>query len=205
MVCLLLLDMNDNRHFTKKLYKPVVDLNVIKKCKLKDPEAQQIIYQTLAPKMFGICLRYMGQSDQAKDVMQDAFIHLFDKVNDFRGDGSFEGWARRIFVTMCLGAIRKRKSIRELTDGEEQLIRMPSQTPNVLSTIHQNDILTYIAKLPTTYRTILNLYSIEGYSHQEIAQELGITIENSRVQLLRAKNRLAQYLIQAGVLTEDEI
>lgn len=155
--------------------------------------------------MFGICLRYMGDRDQAKDVMQDAFIHLFDKVIDFRGEGSFEGWARRIFVTISLGAIRKRKSKNELSDGDDSLIKMPSQTPNVLATMQENDILSYIAKLPASYRTVLNLYSIEGYSHQEIADELGISIENSRIQLLRAKSKLAHYLIQAGILTKDEI
>lgn len=162
-------------------------------------DAQRQLYQTLSPKMFGICLRYASGRAEAEDYLHDGFIHLFRKIGDYRSEGSFEGWARRIFVTIALGNIRKKR--RQITILEEQNSeQIPGELPTVLSTMQSEEIVGYIAKLPPTYRTVLNLYSIEGYSHQEIADELGITPENSRIQLLRAKAKLAKYLQEAGIL-----
>lgn len=172
---------------------------VIERCKQGDRDAQRQIYQSLSDKMFGVCLRYADCRADAEDILHDGFIHLFKKIGDFRGDGSFEGWSRRIFITIALSRIRRKKNyIKE--EEIDSADKIPSQMPTVLATMESNEILKYIEKLPIRYRTILNLYSIEGYSHQEIATQLNISGESSRVGLLRAKAQLANLLTEAGIL-----
>lgn len=149
--------------------------------------------------MFGVCLRYASSRADAEDMLHDGFIHLFNKIGDYRGDGSFEGWSRRIFVTLSLSRLRRNKLLIK-EESIELADKIPAQTPTVLATMESNEILKYISKLPIRYRTILNLYSIEGYSHAEIADELNISVESSRVGLLRAKSMLAKSLTEAGIL-----
>lgn len=172
---------------------------VIERCKQGDPDAQRHIYQSLSDKMFGVCLRYAPCRADAEDILHDGFIHLFKKICDFRGDGSFEGWSRRIFITLALSRIRRSKNYQK-EDDIEKAEKIPSNVPTVLATMETNEILKYIEKLPIRYRTILNLYSIEGYSHQEIATQLDISPESSRVGLLRAKAQLTTLLTEAGIL-----
>lgn len=174
-------------------------IEAVNRCKLGDSEAQRHIYESISDKMFGVCLRYSSNRADAQDILHDGFIHLFKKIDTFRGEGSFEGWARRIFVTIALSRIRRQKTVIK-EDALEFAETIPSQLPTVLATMESNEILKHIAQLPTRYATILNLYSIEGYSHQEIAHELNISTENSRVGLLRAKAALAKSLTEAGIL-----
>lgn len=174
-------------------------IEAIQKCKLNDCEAQRHIYLSLSQKMFGVCLRYSQNRAEAEDILHDGFIQIFKKIGDFRGEGSFEGWARRVFISIALSRIRRQKLYQKET-SIEQAHEIPTDTASALSTMETNEILHHISQLPLRYRTILNLYSIEGYSHQEIAQELNISPESSRVTLLRAKATLAIRLTQAGIL-----
>lgn len=177
----------------------IIDPNIVIRCQQNESDAQREIYQILAPGMFGVCMRYASSRAEAEDYLHDGFIHLFKKIDMYRAEGSFEGWARRIFITTALSHIRKRKNLTQEIDSK-RLEQIPSQMPEVLESMQNDEIIGYISKLPPSHRSVLNLYSIEGYSHQEIADELGITPENSRVLLLRAKAKLARYLTQAGLL-----
>lgn len=143
--------------------------------------------------MFCVLLRFVPQRDIAEDLLHDGFIHLFEKIKDFRGDGSFEGWSRRIFITMALSHLRRGK--RWITTADDQcLASIPGSSVSAIEKMELEELTAKIAQLPHTQRTILNLYSIEGYSHDEIAAMLGITTQNSRTTLHRAKAQLSQII-----------
>ena len=159
---------------------------VLEACKKGDRTAQKTVYDSLAPKMFAVCLRYMGGREAAEDVLQEGFITLFSRLDSYAGEGSFEGWARKIFVNTALMSLRKRNALRGSEDLDSARdIRSDGVTQ--IQTIGYHELLKLIAALPDGYRTVFNLSVIEGYSHKEIAQALGITEATSRSQLQRAR------------------
>jgi len=136
--------------------------------------------------MFPVCIRYLGDRVLAEDILQDGFITLFSKLKDFKGDGSFEGWARRIFVTTALMSLRKKDALKmseELDTARGMKTEMASQTQN----LGYKELMELVMSLPPGFRTVFNMYSIEGYSHKEIAEMLGISETTSRTQLSRAR------------------
>ncbi len=158
-------------------------------CKKGDRHAQESLYRALAPKMMGICLRYAADRADAEDILQTGFIRMFQRLADFRMEGSFEGWVRRIMVNTAIEAYRK--NLRTLTaisldDVNEEL----SQTD--WNGLELQDLLKMIQELPNGYRMVFNLYAIEGYSHREIADELGISESGSKSQLSRARALLKE-------------
>lgn len=175
----------------------MIDRGLIERCQRRERAAQREVYQALSGTMFGVCLRYVSNRMQAEDLLHDGFITLFNKIEDYRFEGPFEGWARRIFVNLSLGYIRRQATFDESTDSTELDIGVAAE---VLSNMEARQIMDLIAQLPPGYRTILNLYSIEGYSHNEIAAELGISPETSRSQLSRAKAQLKNLLTQANLI-----
>lgn len=153
--------------------------------------AQQALYDRYSPKMFGICFRYMQDQMEAEEVMIGGFLKVFANLERFRQDGSFEGWIRRIMVNEALTALRKRKLswIEPLENARHQ----GSYSDSDLQ-FEAEELLQMIEKLPTGYRTVFNLYAIEGYSHKEIADLLDITESTSKSQLNRARNLLKEQL-----------
>lgn len=148
--------------------------------------AQKAIYDLLAPKMFAVCLRYMGDRMAAEDVLQDGFVTLFSKLDSFSGTGSFEGWARKIFVNTALMNLRKSDVLKETEDVDAARdLRAESVSP--IQDIGYRELLKMIASLPTGFRTVFNMYVVEGYSHKEISESLGISENTSRSQLQRAR------------------
>lgn len=147
------------------------------------------IYDSLSGKMYAVCLRYMGDRESAEDVLQDGFVTLFAKLDSYSGEGSFEGWARKIFVNTALMSLRKKDALRDSADMEE-LRNMASDSPSVLQKIDYKELLKMIAALPAGFRTVFNMYVMEGYTHKEIAEELGISETTSRSQLQRARTLL---------------
>lgn len=141
--------------------------------------------------MFSICIRYMGSRDVAEDVLQDGFVTLFNKLDSYSGEGSFEGWARKIFVNTALMSLRKNDVLRqsEELDSAQNII---SGSTTQLQDIGYKELMDMITSMPTGYRTVFNMYVIEGYSHKEIAQSLGISEATSRSQLLRARALLQE-------------
>jgi RNA polymerase sigma factor (sigma-70 family) len=166
---------------------------LVRACQKADPKAQKRVYEKYASKMLAICTRYLADEMEAEDVMIEGFMKVFDKINTFKLEGSFEGWIKRIMVNESLMAIRSKKK-EGFSVGYEQINY--EQEPQTLQTgLEAHEILAIIEKLPTGFRTVFNLYAIEGYSHADIAKELGISEGTSKSQLSRARVIL-QNLIQ---------
>lgn len=136
--------------------------------------------------MFPVCLRYVSDRSLAEDIMQEGFITLFTKLGSYKGDGSFEGWARRIFVTTALMALRKKDALK-MSDELDSVRGMKTDTYSQIQNLGYKELMKLIMSLPTGFRTVFNLYAVEGYSHKEIADMLGITETTSRTQLSRAR------------------
>ncbi len=162
-------------------------------CAKGDGTAQKRLYDKLAPKMFAVCLRYMGDRDSAEDILQDGFVTLFSKIDSYSGEGSFEGWARKIFVNTALMSLRKNDVLKQSEDIEVAW-GLSSPDASAVQNVSYQELLKLIAKLPTGFRTVFNMYVIEGYSHKEIGEALGISENTSRSQLMRARNMLQGWL-----------
>ena len=158
---------------------------LVKACQKGDPKAQRRVYEKYAPKMLGICFRYVHDDFEAEGIMIEGFVRVFDKIESFKLEGSFEGWIRRIMVNESLMYLRSNKKYQFETSYDQILYEPePEQFRTDLET---QDLLKLIEKLPVGYKTVFNLYAIEGYSHAEIAQQLGITESTSKSQLSRAR------------------
>ena len=136
--------------------------------------------------MFPICIRYAGDKESAQDILQDGFITLFTKLDDFKGDGSFEGWARKIFVTTALMHLRKKDALK-MSDELDLARGMKAETVSQTQNLGFKELMSLILTLPPGFRTVFNLYALEGYSHKEISEMLGISETTSRTQLSRAR------------------
>jgi len=161
----------------------------IEGAKSGDRRSQKAIYDILSGKMYAVCLRYMGDRDTAADILQDGFVTLFTKLDSYSGDGSFEGWARKIFVNTALMSLRKKDALKDSEDVDAAW-DITTDEPSAIQKIGYNDLLKIIAQLPPGFRTIFNMYVIEGYYHKEISEELGISETTSRSQLQRARTLL---------------
>ena len=168
---------------------------LVRECINKSTLAQKEMYEKLSSRMFPVCLRYMGERERAKDVMHDGFMTLFAKLGEFRGEGSFEGWARRIFVTTCLMSIRKNDVLKnsEQIDGVIPVADIKLD-PNETEKLDAQTLMKVIAEMPEGFRTVFNLYAIEGFSHKEIGKMLGMSEGGSRSQLSRARTWLQKRL-----------
>lgn len=166
---------------------------LVHKCMKEDRAAQKQMYEWLAPRMFAVCVRYVGDRESAKDVMHDGFITLFSKLSSYKGEGSFEGWARKVFITASLMHLRKKDVLKYAEDVQDYGNDM-AYDPSAADRLDAQTLLKLVAQMPAGFRTVFNMYAIEGYSHQEIAKELGISEGGSRSQLSRAKIWLKEKL-----------
>jgi len=163
-----------------------LDFKLIESCIKGDRAAQKVLYDRLAPRMFPVCIRYVGDREQAEDILQEGFITLFTRLDTYKGDGSFEGWARKIFVTTALMELRRKDALK-MSDDLEMARGMKTDTVTQLQSIGYKDLMKLITQLPPGFRTVFNMYAIEGYSHKEIGEILGISETTSRTQLSRAR------------------
>ncbi len=170
---------------------------LIKGCMRKDTQCQRMLYEKYAPKMMGVSLRYCNSKMEAEDVLQDAFIKIFEKIKTFQSKGSFEGWIRKIVVFTALKSNDKR--ITKFEPGNLDNVAEQSLDPKALSNMHTQNILEVLQELPDGYRTVFNLYAIEGYSHKEIGEMLDISDVTSRTQFSRAKQFLIKLLAKHGI------
>jgi RNA polymerase sigma factor (sigma-70 family) len=150
--------------------------------------AHKVVYERFAGKMLAVCTRYCANRDDAEEVMLDGFMRVFEKISQFREDGSFEGWIRRIMVTESLMFLRKNKQWRQEIPIEEVTVEPDYEWAD--TALNENELLRMVNQLPDGYRTIFNLYAIEGYAHAEIAEMLGISEGTSKSQLSRARTML---------------
>lgn len=158
-----------------------------------DKKAQELFYQHLAPKMYGVCLRFALDKDDAADILQDGFIRVFVHLKDFRGEGSIEGWVRRTIVNTAINYYNKR--IKQGIKIELDQVENMNQTKSlVIENMSSLELMKMINELPEGYRTVFNLNVIEGYTHKEIGQMLGISENTSKSQLSRARVNLQKRL-----------
>ncbi|MGB4770562.1 MAG: RNA polymerase sigma factor [Chitinophagaceae bacterium] len=150
-----------------------------------DRRMQELLYKTYSPKMYGVCLRYAGNPDDAQDILQEGFVKVFKNLTRFRGDGSFEGWIRRIFVNTAIEHYRRKVNMYPVTENQENSIEDKDWT--AFDRLALKDLLEIIQELSPGYRTVFNLYVVEGYTHKDIADILGISEGTSKSQLARAK------------------
>ena len=172
---------------------PMSDEQLISDCLAGKPSAQKALYERFSRKMMGVCMRYADSYEEAQDVLQDAFVKVFEKLGTYSGNGSFEGWVRRIFVNTSLDHYRKSKMERQMQDIDDVGYALASGE-DIISDITANDMLEILKKIPPGYRMVFNLYVIEGYSHKEIAEELNITENTSKSQFSRARTFLLNVL-----------
>jgi len=163
----------------------ISDADLIEGCRREDRKMQYELYQRFAPKMYGVCLRYAGNSEEAEDILQEGFIKVFRKIGSFRGEGSFEGWIRRIFVNTAIEHFRRKTYLQPITEKEENTVE--AQYLSVLDSLAERDIISLVQQLSPGYRTVFNMYVVEGYTHKQIAEMLGISEGTSKSQLSRAK------------------
>ncbi len=171
---------------------PTNEIELVQKCIQGDKKAQEQFYSRYSGVIWKICLRYSKDEDSAKDVFQDTMVRAFQKLTEFRFEGSFEGWLRRICVNQCLDAIRKDKSKwQDSIDENHEEIESEFKSDH---NIEAKQLLLLLQTLPVGYRTVFNLYVIEGYSHSEISNMMGISESTSKSQLFKARKVLQDKL-----------
>jgi len=188
-----------------------VPKKIIRQCKQYNKKAQAYIFEKYSYDLLGICLRYIKDRTKAEDVMQDAFITIFSKINQYKGTGSFEGWMKRITLNTALIQLRKNK--KEIVSDNFEYFEAENNKPEQVKDLNPSDmksviehakfqqceIIEIMNELPEGFRTVFNLYVIEGMMHKEIAEELGISIGTSKSQLLRARAKLKELLYKKAL------
>ncbi len=169
--------------------------HLIKGCIKKDNRSQKLLYDTFSGKMYSICLRYMNSREEAQDVLQDGFIKVFTKIETFHFEGSFEGWLRRIIVNTALEQLRRNKNkfVERFEDSAPILTSVPNEAEGKIEVA---DLLKALHQLAIGYRTVFNLFVMEGFTHAEIAEQLNVSESTSKSQLSRARALLKQIIQQ---------
>lgn len=178
---------------------------LVKGCKAHKPEAQRILYERFSGPLMGICLRYGRSREDAEDIFQEAFIRIFQQIDQLKEPQALGAWLRRLTVNTAINHYRKNKRLREYMPDELDLEnhRNMSQGPEILDQLDNEALLSLINKLPDGYRMIFNLYVIEGYSHKEIAEVMKTNENSSKSQLYKAKKALKKMISERNLI-EDE-
>jgi RNA polymerase sigma factor (sigma-70 family) len=171
--------------------KHITTEELISRCKTGDGKAQELLYKQFAGKMLAVCMRYATDRMEAEDMLQNGFVKMFQKLADYRGEGSFEGWVRRIMVHSSIEYYRKHHKMMQVVDIEESGYEQ-SVNPVAAENLDAKDLMAMIQQLSPGYRMVFNLYALEGYSHKEIAEIAGITEGASKSQLSRARGILKE-------------
>jgi len=169
---------------------------LLKSLREQDRTAQKWLYERYSPLMFSVCRRYLRSREDAEEALISGFFKVYSQIDTFSGQGSFEGWVRRIMVNESLMALRKTQPI--IFPGDEGNIAEQSDSFNVEADISAREILEVLDQLPPGYRTVFNLYVLEGFKHHEIADMLGVSINTSKSQLVLAKEKLRNLLKSKG-------
>ena len=166
--------------------------DIIAGCIAGKRQSQEELYRILSPKMYAVCLQYASDADEASDFLQEGFIRVFTRIKSYRGEGSFEGWVRRIIVNTALQFIRKKRQLYVV--NEEITEDAGYQMPHIHYELEAEDLLRMIKELPVNQRIIFNLYAIEGYNHAEIESMTGMPENTSKSHLHRARTALKKML-----------
>ncbi len=176
---------------------------ILQDCIQNDALAQKELYNKYSPKMLAVCYRFAHNREDAEDMLQEGFIKVFLQIHTFRNQGAFEGWVRRIIVHTCINSLKKNKKFVESVD----LIHansVPVREETIPSIMQAKQLVECIRLLPIGYRTVLNLYAIEGYSHKEIGEMLDVEESTSRSQYTRAKQMLEDILLKKNIIYKSK-
>jgi len=166
---------------------------LVELCSKRDTKAQHLLYDLYHERLLGICMRYGKSTDEAEDILQMGMLKIFKNIGSFSGKGSLEGWMKRVMVNVAIDNFRKNSKFYYHEDVEE-MEDLPFLESEALDYLAVDDIMATIQKLPDGYRIVFNLFALEGFSHQEIAKNLGISVSTSKTQLLRARRNLMKQL-----------
>lgn len=181
----------------------MTDEAILEGCLRNDNTCQKELYLKYSPKMLAVCYRFAQKREDAEDMLQEGFIKVYTQIHTFRNQGAFEGWIRRIIVHTCINHLKKNKKFAESVD----LIHastMQTREDSIPSIVQAKQIVESIRLLPLGYKTVLNLFAIEGYSHREIAEMLDIEESTSRSQYTRAKQMLEEMLVKKHILSKPQ-
>ena len=168
---------------------------LIEGCINGDRRAQKALYEKYSKRMMAVCLRYVKDTEDARDLLQEGFIKLYTNIHKFSGDGSFDGWVRKIFVNCALERLRQNDILKNAGDiSETDYADIPDET--AVTNMSSDEIMMYVKSLPDGFRTVFNLFAIEGYSHKEIGEILNITESTSRSQYMRARKILQKMILK---------
>ncbi|MDB2657002.1 RNA polymerase sigma factor [Crocinitomicaceae bacterium] len=171
---------------------------LVKKCLKGDARAQRALFEKFAPKMLGVCMRYAKNTEQAEDVLQDGFVKVFTKLSNYSGNGSLEGWIRRIIVNTALDEIRRNVKFKDNVNVDDVDYKLELNS-HIVEGLAAEDLMKIVNDLPDGYRVVFNMFAIEGYSHKEIAVQLNISENTSKSQYSRARAYLKVKLEELGI------
>jgi RNA polymerase sigma factor (sigma-70 family) len=174
-----------------KIYRAKED-ELIQGCLRRERNAQKLLFDTFSSKMYSLCYRYVKNAMEAEDVLVTSFTKVFEKIDQFKHEGSFEGWIRRIVVNEALTCLRRNRSMYLETDLEQ--VDYDPNYKGLSDHLEAEDLMQLVKELPAGYRIVFNMYAIDGYSHKEIAESLGISENTSKSQLSRARTYLQKAL-----------
>jgi len=168
---------------------------LIEGCINGDRKAQKAMYDKYSKRMMAVCLRYMKDTEDARDLLQEGFIKLFSNIHTYAGEGIFDGWVRKIFVNCALERLRQQDVLKNAEDIDTiDYTGIPDES--TVSQMSAEDIMVFVRSLPDGFRTVFNMFAIEGYSHKEIGEKLNITESTSRSQYMRARKILQKMILQ---------
>jgi RNA polymerase sigma-70 factor (ECF subfamily) len=178
------------------------DAIIIEGCLSNSPVAQRELYSRYSPKMLSVCFRFASSREDAEDMLQEGFIKVFTQMQSFQNKGAFEGWIRKIIVHTCINVLKRNKKFNQSVDLEEaDFATVREAIPSIMQA---KQVVECIRLLPIGYRTVLNLFAIEGFSHREISELMGIEESTSRSQYTRAKSMLEHILISRKIIDKKE-
>lgn len=184
-----------------RILSKVNEEQLIQGCIRRDRIAQKNLYDTFSPRMYPLCCRYVKDHNDAEDILVSAFTHILERIGQYRGEGSLEGWMKRAVINEALTFLRKKKNMYMTTtieDAEMELVAHHDHDP-----LAAEDLLRMIGQLPPGYRVVFNMYAIDGYSHKEIAEQLNISENTSKSQLSRARVYLQKLLASQEVSSKQ--
>lgn len=177
----------------------MTDEQLVKGCVEGKPSAQQYLFDKYSRKMMGVCLRYAEDNQEAEDVLQEGFIKVFSAISSFNGKGSLEGWIRKIMVNTALDSYRKNSATKYAQEISE-MDHVLGTNDYILENMEVEGLLNILRKLPEGYRMIFNMYAMEGYTHKEIGERLGISINTSKSQYSRARAYIQKMLKEEKII-----
>lgn len=167
------------------------ETTLVNECLKGSPKAQKTLFEYFAPRMMGVCLRYLKEEERAQDALQDGFVKVFSKLKDYKNEGVLEAWIRRVMVNTCLDQLRRDSKFKDSISVDDIGYKLEHQD-YIAEKLMAEDLMKMVQNMPNGYRVVFNMYAIEGYSHQEIAEHLGVTESTSKSQYLRARAYLRE-------------